>query len=187
MSWTLITKAEAANFCGVSESTLRDAWSDWIEQLILKMYSKQITTATYTEKYDGTGTDTLYLDKVPITSVTSVKLKEPLWESSPYSLATIYVYTDRISLSSGVFPEGTQNVEVVYVAGVGSVDARLGMAEAIALSYLLKYMQGNHGDSGLKWAVAPETGANQFSPKPGVVPKIRQAIQDIIPIRARLR
>lgn len=75
-----------------------------------------------TENVDGTGSDTLYLSRAPISGVTSVSIDDTELASDAYAwykagyLRRKTSETQYISpyLVSEVWPEGVQNVEVVY-------------------------------------------------------------------------
>lgn len=92
-------------------------------------------SATWTELYDGTGVDWLQLRHWPVTSITSVSLRE---SKTAYTAieATTYDVTTRgrlyllapVSSWDGLaseFSEGTQNWKVVYVGGYSSLPADL--------------------------------------------------------------
>ena len=106
--------------------------------------------STYTEKLNGKGTDTVIVSNTPLNSVTSVKLlfgdgTSYTYPSSSYTfeaatgvirLASDYFLTDirfsgpeesRLSALPN-FPDGLQNIEVVYSGGYSAAPDDLKMA-----------------------------------------------------------
>lgn len=102
---------------------------------------RKFLKATYDEKYDGDGTQVLYLRNRPIASVSTLVVAE---NGSDISAQTeeYYVYPEagKIRLRHLVFEEGYQNVHVVYDAGYDGLanlpeTLRLSVIEAVAFRY----------------------------------------------------
>lgn len=110
---------------------------------ILETYlGRVMKSATYTEYYDGDGSETLLLEQYPIISVTSlyddperVFGSDTLLDPSNYLIykerGSIKLYNDE-----SVFMCGLQNIKVIYVAGYATMpgdleDACIQMAETI--------------------------------------------------------
>lgn len=185
MAWQFVTKDNAAEFCGVSESFLKDSWSDFIESLIIDKYKDGITTNTYTEDYDGDGTDTLFVDNTPIISVTSLTFRDDTGEVLSYDSLGYHVYRDYVRLNSGKFPTGKQNIRITYDAGDASINPILSMAEMMALAYFVKFMTGKRGDASIRFEKGEAVGRNQFKPHPSIYRKINDLIEEIIPYRIK--
>lgn len=183
MAWEFVTKTEAAAFCGTTEDFLQDSWSAYIEQLIKDRYKDSTSSNTYTEKHDGDGTDTLFVENTPITSVTNLKFLDLTGEVINYNSSAFHVYRDYIRLDDGIFPVGKQNIEVTYTAGESTVNPRVKMAELLALSYFVKFMTGKRGDQSIRFDTAQNVGRNQFSPKPSIYRRISSIIEEVVPQR----
>lgn len=86
-------------------------------------------TDTYTEKYDGDGTASLYLDHAPIVAVSSLTIDDEAVASGDYS---VYEDEGKITLDSDIFTKDNQNVEITYTAGYG--DDRAAVPEPLKLA-----------------------------------------------------
>lgn len=91
--------------------SLLDSFNDVIEDYL----GVTCINTTYSEKYDGDGTDTLFLKHYPIVSVSSLSVDDEA--SSDYH---IYKEEGFIRLASDVFTKDSQNVSISYVAGHGA-------------------------------------------------------------------
>ena len=123
---TIVTLAEMRLFLNIKVSTqpgkddlivdLLDAYNSEIEEYI----GVTMLNSTYTESYDGDGTDSLFLPHYPIISVTSLSI-----DGTALSIVEdddFYIYADRglIKLDSDTFTTiDYRNVDIVYVAGQG--------------------------------------------------------------------
>jgi hypothetical protein len=103
-----------------------------------------LASASYTEKYDGTGTPTLALLNYPITAVSSLTINNMTIQASPDGVVTGYVFDDYTLKLIGLggawdlapafygtpenFIKGFQNVAVSYTAGYASVPADISQA-----------------------------------------------------------
>ena len=120
-------------------------WDDLLNSLISEIsYKAQditgrvLTEATYTEYYDGTGTDTLYLRQGPLVSVSAVysvsygsdgaggRTEETSeLDASNYVLDGLrsenWRGCGKIRLLGGVWTEGVRNWKVTYTAGYDTV------------------------------------------------------------------
>lgn len=92
---------------------LIEAYSPIIESYI----NKYVINRSLTEKYDGDGTLTLFLNYCPIVSITELKIDDEIIIVDDYLL---YEEEGKIVLDNGsVFTEGHQNIEIQYDAGYG--------------------------------------------------------------------
>jgi len=124
-------------------------WDDLLNSLISEISNKAkditgrvLTEATYTEYYDGTGTDTLYLRQGPLVSVSSVysvsygsdgaggrSESTSLLDPSNYVLDGLrdenWRGCGKIRLLGGTWTEGVRNWKVTYTAGYDTVPESL--------------------------------------------------------------
>jgi hypothetical protein len=79
---------------------------------------------TYTEYYDGTGTQDLFTDSFPISAVVSL-YDDAGWEWDSDTLVDSADYRiadeNRITMKSGWFPAYNQSVKVTYSAGYETI------------------------------------------------------------------
>ena len=192
MAWQLVTKAEAADWCGVEEDYIKDTWSDYIEKLIFAEYKYTFNVQSYIERYSGDNKSIIFLRHLPVVSITNVKYVDyvNLNNTSMNIFPQSYMSNSNyIQLTNGTtFPYGVDNIEVTYVAGVDfdDVDGRLALAELTCISYLVKFFVANRGEDSIKFSSAPALGTNQYSSRPGVIYKMKEIIRSLIPRRVRM-
>jgi hypothetical protein len=106
-----------------------------ISRQICRHISSEIKAGTYTEVWDGAGSDDLVPSEWPINSVTSVKFSANGDFSSATALPTTVIAYDKysIKLRDVRFPIGRGLVQVVYNAGYSTVP------EDIQLACLLQF------------------------------------------------
>lgn len=130
---SLVSLNDYKEFARISQSDVNEdeklqRIADETEAEVKEFLNRDLETATYTEKYDGTGEDRITLKQFPITSVTSVKVYDGLdslnaevwdtWVQGTDYERFVYSNEDTALYVGGtVFPEGDQNIEIVYVAG----------------------------------------------------------------------
>ncbi len=125
---TVVTLAEIRAFLSIPTAQtgkddllveLLDAYNDEIEEYL----GTTMVNSSYTESYDGDGTNTLFLNHAPIVSVTSLSI-----DGTALSVVVdedFYFYTNKglIRLASCTFTTtDPKNVDIVYVAGHGETD-----------------------------------------------------------------
>ena len=106
---------------------LLDAYNGKMENYL----GVSMINSTYTESYDGDGTDCLFLNHYPIVSVTSLSIDGTAL--SVVEDADFYIYADKgyIKLDDTTFTTTDyRNVDIVYVAGHG--------ADRDSIPYVLK-------------------------------------------------
>jgi uncharacterized phiE125 gp8 family phage protein len=142
----IISTAEFKTFRGISASTY-----DTLIGLLIgaaqaqaeRYCDRTFDTATFTEKYNSSGTNTVVLRNTPITSITSVSLITPDGDTAAIDSSAYTVQLDSgvVKLASNLygwtviedmdaserrwgdlpgFPMGHQNIQVVYVGGYAS-------------------------------------------------------------------
>lgn len=109
-------------------TSLANAASDAVQDAI----SRNILSASYTEAYNGTGTNTLMLANTPITAVSSLAIVAPLsFSGAPQSTTPLVLNVDftftqyALKLFRGVFPRGVANIRPGYTGGLAVVPADL--------------------------------------------------------------
>jgi uncharacterized phiE125 gp8 family phage protein len=97
---------------------------------------------TYTEYYDGDGSDELFIDHYPIISVTSIYddldrdyEAEDVFEDDDYM---IYEDQGMIKLDDTYFQDGSKNVKITYSAGYAAIpnDIQMAVVQLAAAAYL---------------------------------------------------
>lgn len=100
---------------------------------------RNITIDSYTELYNGTGTNALTLANYPVVDVTSISLLFPrsvvgaLQQQSVLVAGVDYTWSTSglVQLYAGLrFPKGASNVQAVYTAGFADVPSDLAYAAA---------------------------------------------------------
>ena len=120
---TIITLAEMRSFLGLPDSMttknellvdLIDSYNDEIEQYL----GVTMINTSYSEYYDGNGTDCLFLKHYPIGTITTLTIDS----TAQVENTDFYKYADegKIKLKSGVFTKDIHNVYIVYTAGWGA-------------------------------------------------------------------
>ena len=169
----LISTSEYKAYAGISgtgDDTAIGVYVNIANAWIARMCGRTFESATYTEYYDGDGTDTLVLKNTPITSITSIKFRnaddtlDTALSSTLYrvDLATgvikllgstrVWGYDDTSSglpatelVYSSRFTEGHQNWQVVYVGGYATIPDDLKYAAYLTVDLLFN----NRGQAGM--------------------------------------
>ena len=125
-AYALITLADVKDFVGIDvKGSANDAVIvDLIDRVTAgfeKYCDRKFESRTYTERYDGDGSDHLYLKNFPITSVSGIfDDSDWAWAASTELTSTTYRIEDEIGIvrkSGYVFTEGTQNLQATYTGG----------------------------------------------------------------------
>jgi len=192
--WKYCTKGDVADYSGISEERIKDSWSNIVEGLIEEHTGDAYGgTTTYTEYYDGNGTDTLVLRYAPIVSVTSLSIEGVDLQSTEYKVySSGYIRLtsvtgsalDRATGSVGsAFPVGQQNVLVVYVANDATVPAIVKLAAILCISELALTAERGGADSSLAVSRASQRAGESdrtFVRSVDVSGKIRTIIRNTI-------
>jgi len=114
-------------YLGIDDYDLDDkleSFAEEAEATVKDYLNRDLTSGTYTEYFDGNGTNQLILGQFPITSVTSISVWDDadeewdaLVEDTDYERLVIKEGDYCIYLDDYVFEKGTHNYKVVYVAG----------------------------------------------------------------------
>lgn len=122
MADALLTDIKAfLKITGSGQDTNLGTAVDHARGLLDAYLNRTIATATYTEYYDGDGSDRVVLNHRPVTSVTSLHDDPDRGYGSTYLIAaTDYIlYADQgiIVLDDDTFAKGKQNIKCVFAAG----------------------------------------------------------------------
>lgn len=111
------------------------AIKDWL--------ARDLISASFVEKYSGTGTTQLAVANYPITAISSLKIDGITIPASPAVDGPGYAFKDGIVYLQdyGVFEEGNLNVEISYTAGL-ALPASVEQACIELVGY--KYNQKKH-------------------------------------------
>jgi hypothetical protein len=98
-----------------SESSLQENYIDAAENIVNTYLGYSPALHSYTQRFDGTGTNELQLKAKPITTIISTEIdNEPIAVSEFYTTPeSEYLYYNKI------FPSGRRNIAVEYIAGWG--------------------------------------------------------------------
>lgn len=136
---SLVTVSDYKTFLKIStttEDTLITSFQSEIDGWVKSYLNRDIESATYTEYYDGDGSDLLTTNQFPITAITSISYYDGLdsdnaqiWTdyaiNTDYERLVIYGDGEKIFMDGGTFYRGTQNIKVVYTAGFTTVPAEI--------------------------------------------------------------
>jgi hypothetical protein len=120
---SIVTLSEMRTFLNIPSSQtgkdsllieLINSYKDEIEQYL----GVGIINTTYTEYYDGNGTDCLFLKHYPIVSVTTLTIDDTAQTEN----TDFYIYGDEgyLKLEDDVFEADLHNVYIIYTAGWGA-------------------------------------------------------------------
>lgn len=140
----LTTVLKVKSFLGIENTTDDAKLADLVTRCsaaIATFLSRAIATTTFTEKYDGNGSDVLMLRNYPLASVSSLTVDGAAVTASAdgltnygFGLGDTYIF-----FVGGVFPRGRRNVAITYSAGFSSVPTDIEQAciEMVADRYKL--------------------------------------------------
>lgn len=147
-----------------------------------------VLSRTVTEYRDG-GSTSMILRQRPVQSVTSVT---ELWANSSYTLTQTdfgagasnfdftfdpveHEITRRVNNLVEVFPDGVDNVKIVYVAGYSTVPAAIRLATLALIQHWWSTSQLNRGGG------RPSLGGADFSPAMGGGYAIPNFVREMLP------
>lgn len=119
-----------------SDAPALNALIEAVSTLIQKYCNRNFLSATYTELLDGTGTNQIFVKNPPIITLTSITF---LAATNVTPVVTDFVYKptgeirwNTYNLTSsdivGYFPEGYQNIQIVYTGGFATVPTPIQLA-----------------------------------------------------------
>ena len=133
---TIVELADIRSFLGIptaqtAKDPLLESALDAYNKMIEDYLCVPMINLTYTaEKYDGDGTDTLFLKHYPIVSVTTLTLDGTAIVAADY---LIYSTEGFIRYDDGIFTKDYQNISITYSAGHGATRADVSDALKLAL------------------------------------------------------
>lgn len=131
-------KTLVSQLIGVAESTILDDWLDWATAQVDTLTERTWCDVEVIERYDGTDSDELYLDHVPVISLTKLEYLQDdatdTWLEFDMNYVVLYKDEGRIRMAEDVnaqettdFHSGVQNWRVTYKYGADDItdDVRL--------------------------------------------------------------
>lgn len=102
---------------------------------------KQFKSQTYTEYYDGNGCRELFINNLPLTSITSIA-EDSDWDFTSDSTigSDEYAIVDecRIAMKTDYFTHGIRNFKIIYTAGYSTIPNDLKQAAIMEVVRLYK-------------------------------------------------
>lgn len=111
--------------------------------------SRDLLSASYTEKYSGVGGSKLSMKNYPITAVASVSVGGVALQASDGNSTGFAFDEFSVVYIGGVFPKGYNNVAIAYTAGYPAVPAEIELAciELVVLAYRERPRLGKRSES----------------------------------------
>ncbi len=141
----LNTLAQYKQYLKITDTSLDDWLTDQITEIedgIRICLGRSLETATFTEVYNGDGSNELVLNQFPVTSITNVYYMDEDAETwTEYVDETDYdrlvIDYSKLIMVGGVFYEGVGNIKVIYVAGYSTIPGTIKKAakELLTLAY----------------------------------------------------
>lgn len=131
----LCTRKEVKDYINIKgdDNTVDNLLNDLIGRISTAFESfcgRPFISASYTEYYDGDGSNMLFVDKYPLTSIDSINDDTSWsWGASTLIAATNYRIADeRYVILDTTLSKGNQNVKIVYTGGYSTIPADLKQA-----------------------------------------------------------
>jgi len=176
--WEYCSKEDVADYSGVAIASMKDSWSEFAESMINTHTGRTFGgTQTYTESYDGDGTDTLILNNYPVSSVTSLAIGGTAVSSSQYKVYeegyvrlvksnTGTALDEAMSVNDVVFPKGQQNVTITYVANNSDVPGYVRNAATFMIAEIALVRERGGADGSLSVSRAVQrAGESTYRPR----------------------
>lgn len=191
--WTYCTKEDVSDYSGLSKSVMKDSWSQMVEDMISE-HTGEIYggTQSYTESYDGDGSNILILNNRPVVSVSSLTIEDVNLTSTEYKVYEAGYIRLVGSLGSAIneaidglptFPVGQQNITITYTAQNASVPGRVRFAATVMITQIAMISERGGADSSLAVSRASQRGGESSSPWPrstDVTGKLRTIMRNTI-------
>jgi hypothetical protein len=150
-------KTLVSQLIGVEESVILDDWLDWATAQVDTLTERTWADVTVVERYDGTDSDELYLDNVPVIAVTKLEYLQDdatnTWLEFDLNYIVLYKDEGRIKLAETIngqettyFHEGVQNWRVTYEYGVEDIPDEVRLLASLLTAKL--YNISLHGQTG---------------------------------------
>ena len=132
---SLLELSEYKNYLNLSPGTTKPtaliALQNEVEQRVIDRLKRDLVSQTYVEYFDGNGSKSILPKQFPITSITKVEVYEGLdsnntevwetWAKGDEYQRLLIEDSVEITLDGAIFPKGTQNVRITYVAGYSTI------------------------------------------------------------------
>jgi hypothetical protein len=128
----LCTRKEVKDYLAITgdDNTLDNLINDLIGRISTAFENfcgRPFVSASYTDYYDGDGSNMLFVDKYPLTAITSIHDDTDwVWGSDKLLAASEYRIADeRYVILDGTFGIGNQNIKIVYTGGYSTIPTDL--------------------------------------------------------------
>lgn len=151
-AWTLCSKDDVISLHPVTETEIKDEWSEMVEDLIREHMGQPFLGYSGTvldEYHDGDGTNVLRVKKPPIISVTSLSVNDVSLSASDY-----VAFENYIELRAQVFPRGALNTKLTYLSGDTTPSNVVRMTAAAMIVAIINYRKRAGADASIKWGTA---------------------------------
>lgn len=179
MAWELFTKQNVQDDTGVASNDMTDLMYEAAVAEAEKWLRRKLTApATYTEVFDGDGTDTIFVAHPPIVSISSLSITGVAIDSGSYEVYPHYIrltglryneFYESIFGPSPVFPIGTQNISLTYSGGIVAANVPkniiYGLERIVAEMSLSEQRKGS--DASFAFDFAQASQSMESSPEPG--------------------
>jgi hypothetical protein len=196
--WKYCSREDVAQYVGISEDRLEDSWSEEVEDMIDRHLGESFQGATsYSESYDGDGSDTLFLKQKPVNSVTSLSISGTDVTASEYKVYQEgYIrlvssvgtpISEAIYRPSSRFPVGQQNVAVVYSAS-SDPPARVRLAAKMMISSMALVHERGGAQSSLALSMSgPKEAGDSDRPtwSADISGRLRRIMRNVLGARLR--
>ena len=149
--------------------------------------NRNFGTASYTETYDGSGTQMLWLNQRPVTAVSSVTVGGLTVVQRPTGYPAAYGWTfdqNQLFWSGGFFCEGFQNVTVVYTAGLAISSTNYpDLWQAAAEWVGMEYKGSQHRDKATDSGVDGQ-GTTYLNKMPWTVQTVVDRYRQVSPVQS---
>jgi uncharacterized phiE125 gp8 family phage protein len=163
-----------------NEDSLLDRLITAVSANVESYLNRKILVASYTEWYDGTGTDRLLLTQYPVTAVQSVMMDGVTVSAAADATSTGWSFDDvGIFYQFGKFTRNRQNVKVTYTAGYATApqDIQQAVLELASMRYRERDRIGHASKS-----VGGETTAFVTSAMPDSVKVLLNNWRNVTPV-----
>lgn len=127
--------------------------TDWVDRTTADFESitnLSLVSRSLTGYYDGNGTNSIFVNNFPISSVTSIKYRNSPLDTYSNSIpaANIITYYDKIELYNYIFEVGSKKYEIIYNAGYASGSKELKTLEGLAIKVVSEVMKKSNAAGG---------------------------------------
>jgi hypothetical protein len=142
---------------GTTKLTALTALQNEVEAKVVDRLKRDLVTQTYVEYLNGNGRKFITPKQYPITAITKIEVFDGLdsnnvdvwetWTKGDEYQRVLIEDEVSITLDGAIFPKGTQNIRLTYVAGYSSIPN--GIKKACKELFKLYYDRTNYGANNL--------------------------------------